>query len=193
MNTKKLIAAIFVSVCIFNSAKSMEFIGDVAKHEVIPAALIAGTCAVVGAATHCLNNKIAGVDDWKEAMKQGAYNGVCWSIPIMGAALIGPRSSRLDFSIKNSAILAGVAAVPYCCDGIYTWMKRSEHKQNMETRYTQMVTSNAPSGNITRRDKVYNEAYRTAIKIPSGMCSCASLFVIASLIGMRLHNHFSEL
>ncbi len=72
VKNKKLIVLLFVSICVFNRVNGMEFVLDVVKNEVLPAALIMGTGAALGAIHSSLSWQIyeGRSFDWKKMQKK---------------------------------------------------------------------------------------------------------------------------
>lgn len=142
MNYKKIMALLFVSICIFNRANGMETACALIKNYVAPAALIMGTGAALGALSHSLIWKIHGESDSdvpKRALK-GAIRGALGSLSSVYAARLSP----LDFSWKKFALCGGVASVPYLLAALPTLMirdtwdfirSRNPAKQNKYSTY----------------------------------------------------------
>jgi hypothetical protein len=180
VNNKKLTALLFVSICIFNRANGMELVKDAVKNEVIPAALIMGTGAALGALSHSLIWKIHGDSDWKKHLKNGALSGLKWSLPVVGAALIGPRSSRMELSIKHHVLGSGIASIFYGgIGGCLTWINRKAYNSNMQAISALSTQNDKDNANHFLGKSVYQEATEDKIFISNaaacGFISCLLL------------------
>lgn len=110
----------------------MELVKDVVKNEVIPAALIMGTGAALGAASGFLYRKINNVSC--SDTKKDAIKGVLCSLPVVGATLIGSRESRLDFSMKymKGLVAFGCFSYAFMCNMFLNPPSRQDYNDALQ-------------------------------------------------------------
>ncbi len=89
----------------------METAGAAIKHNVAPVATM--MAAGLATASSCFLKKIHGLPNWHGTIKKDFMCGALSSLPFFGAALIGTKSSRLDFSIKNCLAIGGLGLLAH--------------------------------------------------------------------------------
>lgn len=112
MSYKRLRRFILISICIVYSASGMDTAGFVIKNYAAPASLIIGAGSGLAALSSCFLKKIHNLPNWQGTIKKDLIKGTLSSLSLAGAALVGSRLSRLDFSIKNclAVVVLGLLA-----------------------------------------------------------------------------------
>jgi NhaP-type Na+/H+ or K+/H+ antiporter len=115
MYNKRLIALFLIFICTVNAAKGMEIVKDVVKNNVVSAAGILATGAVLGAANSVVYSWLNNSSNNKKNIIKSALNGSFCAASLVGSAYA--FSSKIPpFNAKISLIGAGLLfyGVPAC-------------------------------------------------------------------------------
>ncbi len=171
MNMIKLIL-LFLVLSNFNNSKSMEIL----EGKITPALSIIGTGAVLGA-TFKYGTLISKGEFMKVKPMAAIGSGICWgicsSMPVACAALIGPKESMLRLSIIKSAILFGELGL------IFSQMGRlfCEGNAYIET-HPEIITE--------EQTMIFGRTTDRHACIPNFACIFSSIVLTTTIVGMRL-------
>ncbi len=113
--------------------------------------------------------------------KEGAKSGALWALPVVGSTLLGSRSSRLDFSIKNCIAFSGIGCLPFYLSAILSWSYKNEAALNMATAEP---LQSKPRTDIEQRViKSHGKAIKRKIFFANG---AACTWLSAAIIAIRI-------